>query len=49
MQKQSNCGQCAWLEEIPFAGFVCQNDSSDFCTCECDPKRDYCEYFKEKK
>lgn len=49
MQIPECCRLCKYCEEIPFAGFTCFCEQSDYYHCDCDPFEDLCRDFKEKK
>ena len=46
MQKSETCKDCKWLEQIPFFGYSCQCEESDYFQCECNPKADRCDKYK---
>lgn len=43
------CGECRYLELIPFDDYRCMNSNSELFHCNCHPKEDVCKEFIEKE
>ena len=43
------CGECRYLEMIPFDDYRCLNPNRELFHCNCHPVKDVCKDFKEKE